>query len=82
MIYFIIVNGGYGQWGSWGDCSITCGKGKGVAIRDRLCNNPEPKNGGKDCSELGKDSEKKVCKPPLKKCPGKYRRHLYFFRTA
>ena len=39
--------------------------------RDRLCNNPEPQNGGKDCSHLGKDSETESCKPKKKKCPGK-----------
>nr|XP_058951355.1 uncharacterized protein LOC131778889 [Pocillopora verrucosa] len=64
-----LVDGGYGPWGSWGDCSITCGKQKGKHTRDRLCNNPEPKDGGKDCSGLGKDSETKSCTPPIKKCP-------------
>ncbi|XP_078346313.1 uncharacterized protein LOC144631689 isoform X2 [Oculina patagonica] len=63
------VNGGYGPWATWGDCSITCGKNKGVRTRDRLCNNPAPQNGGKDCSGLGKDSETKSCTPPVKKCP-------------
>ena len=39
--------------------------------RDRLCNNPEPQNGGKDCSELGTDSETEKCKPKKRRCPGK-----------
>jgi len=64
------VDGGYGPWGSWGQCSKTCGRSKGVKRRDRLCNNPAPKNGGKDCSNLGKDSETKSCTPPKKTCPG------------
>ena len=64
------MDGGYGNWGSWSDCSKTCGKMKGSRRRDRLCNHPEPQNGGKDCSELGKDSETKACTPPIKKCPG------------
>ncbi|KAL9955598.1 hypothetical protein ACROYT_G036941 [Oculina patagonica] len=63
------VDGGYGLWGKWGACSRTCGKKKGQRTRDRLCNNPEPQNGGRDCSGLGKDSETKSCKPPKKKCP-------------
>ena len=69
----LVVNGGYGNWGSWSDCSITCGKMKGTRRRDRMCNLPEPQNGGKDCSELGKDSETKECTPPIKKCPGSYK---------
>ena len=46
---------------------------KGERRRDRLCNHPEPQNGGKDCSELGEDSETKTCTPPIKNCPGNYK---------
>ena len=65
-----LVNGGYGPWGSWADCSKTCGKEKGMKRRVRLCDHPAPENGGKDCSGLGVDSETKPCTPPIKKCPG------------
>ena len=65
------VDGGYGPWGKWGECSKTCGKKKGTKTRDRLCNNPPPQNGGKDCSKLGKDSDETAeCRPKQKKCPG------------
>ena len=79
------VDGGYGKWGSWGDCSITCGKKKGKRTRDRLCNNPEPQNGGKDCSGLGEDSQTKSCTPPIRKCPGNYREiniHAFYLLIA
>ena len=66
------MNGGYGPWESWGECSITCGKERGIRTRVKLCDNPAPENGGKDCSGLGKDSETKSCTPPIKKCPGKF----------
>ena len=65
-----LVNGGYGPWGKWSDCSKTCGKQTGTRRRDRLCNNPSPQNGGKDCSELGKDTETQSCRPKKKQCPG------------
>ncbi|KAL9955596.1 hypothetical protein ACROYT_G036938 [Oculina patagonica] len=63
------VDGGYGEWGKWSECSKTCGKKPGTMRRDRLCNNPQPQNAGKDCSKLGKDSETTACKPKKKKCP-------------
>ena len=75
------MDGGYGPWGSWSQCSITCGKKKGVRTRDRLCNHPAPQNGGNDCSNLGKGSETESCKPPVKTCPGTillYKRALLF----
>ena len=75
-ITLFAVDGVYGSWGQWSECSKTCGKKKGTTRRDRLCNDPAPKNGGKDCSSLGEDSETKPCKPKLKRCPGKYRREI------
>ncbi|XP_078367511.1 coadhesin-like isoform X2 [Oculina patagonica] len=63
------VDGGYGEWREWGECSKTCGKKKGTMRRNRLCNNPQPQNGGEDCSKLGKDSQTVSCKPKAKKCP-------------
>ncbi|XP_053374246.1 cell surface hyaluronidase-like [Mercenaria mercenaria] len=41
------VNGKYGPWTEWSECSTTCGKG--VQYRTRECNNPLPQHGGKPC---------------------------------
>ncbi|XP_078346340.1 uncharacterized protein LOC144631705 isoform X1 [Oculina patagonica] len=74
-------DGGYGPWGEWSECSKTCGKKKGTTTRVRLCNNPEPQNGGKDCSKLGEDSETKQCKSKKKKCPGSWQPLGCFFNN-
>uniref|UniRef100_H3BWK5 Hemicentin 2 n=1 Tax=Tetraodon nigroviridis TaxID=99883 RepID=H3BWK5_TETNG len=58
------VNGGYSSWKEWGPCSSTCGQG--FQERTRLCNNPEPANGGRSCSGPSSDSRK--CHVGL--CPG------------
>ncbi|XP_056005158.1 coadhesin-like [Ostrea edulis] len=42
-----IIDGAWGTWGSWGACSKSCGSGK--KSRTRICNNPQPANGGLDC---------------------------------
>eukprot|EP00794_Sanderia_malayensis_P014213 gene14213-15696_t len=42
------VDGHWGRWSSWGNCSHNCGAGKQNRIR--VCNKPAPKNGGKACS--------------------------------
>ncbi|KAM8871523.1 A disintegrin and metalloproteinase with thrombospondin motifs 1 [Synchiropus picturatus] len=51
------VNGGWGVWGPWGDCSRTCGGG--VQYSFRACDNPLPKNGGKYCE--GKRIQYRSC---------------------
>ncbi|CAH1773254.1 unnamed protein product, partial [Owenia fusiformis] len=51
------VDGGYGPWSDFGECSKTCGGG--TQNRTRLCNNPEPANGGKDCE--GPSIETRSC---------------------
>ncbi|XP_029960009.1 hemicentin-1 [Salarias fasciatus] len=58
------VNGGYSNWEEWGPCSSSCGQG--FQERIRLCNNPEPANGGRSCSGPSIDSRK--CQTGL--CPG------------
>ncbi|XP_073255077.1 thrombospondin-2-like isoform X2 [Porites lutea] len=53
------VNGGYSDWGPYGQCSKTCGGG--VQTKTRSCTNPPPQNGGRDCSSLGPSSSSREC---------------------
>lgn len=50
-----------GAWSAWStkysDCSRTCGGG--VQYRERRCNTPRPKNGGKRCE--GEERDYKLC---------------------
>uniref|UniRef100_A0A452HEC0 Peptidase M12B domain-containing protein n=1 Tax=Gopherus agassizii TaxID=38772 RepID=A0A452HEC0_9SAUR len=41
------VDGSWGKWTSYGQCSRTCGGG--VQLAKRECNSPTPANGGKYC---------------------------------
>ncbi|XP_062931617.1 A disintegrin and metalloproteinase with thrombospondin motifs 20 isoform X2 [Cynocephalus volans] len=41
------VDGEWGPWGPYSSCSRTCGGG--IKSTSRLCNRPEPRNGGKYC---------------------------------
>ena len=52
------VNGGYSEWGPWSQCSVSCGSGQRTMTRD--CNNPVPKDGGKNCEEQGFGEAKKT----------------------
>ena len=48
VIYInFIVDGGWSGWNTHTQCSRTCGDG--IMKRARLCDNPEPQNGGKVC---------------------------------
>ena len=60
----LIVDGNWGKWTDFGECSKTCGDG--LKKRMRECNNPAPKYGGKSCEGDGTDSE--PCKDI--ECPG------------
>lgn len=61
------VDGGYSDWSEFSECSATCGEG--LTIRKRSCNNPEPKNGGKNCNDLGADTDTKSCNSfPCREC--------------
>ncbi|XP_019718321.1 hemicentin-1 isoform X1 [Hippocampus comes] len=58
------INGGYSNWQDWGPCSSICGQGS--QERSRLCNNPEPANGGRTC--IGPSIDSRTCHAGL--CPG------------
>ncbi|KDR11853.1 A disintegrin and metalloproteinase with thrombospondin motifs 7 [Zootermopsis nevadensis] len=51
------VNGQWGEWLSWSECSRTCGGG--VSVSERQCDNPRPANHGRYC--LGKRRRYKIC---------------------
>nr|XP_042899314.1 hemicentin-1 isoform X1 [Parasteatoda tepidariorum] len=57
------VNGEWGNWIEWQECSVTCGVGQ--RLRHRMCDNPKPKYGGSNCS--GTEMEAESCL--LTKCP-------------
>ncbi|XP_044137667.1 LOW QUALITY PROTEIN: A disintegrin and metalloproteinase with thrombospondin motifs 15 [Bufo gargarizans] len=44
------VDGSWGKWSLYGQCSRTCGGG--VQLAKRECNNPEPSHGGAYCEGL------------------------------
>uniref|UniRef100_A0A8C4HH99 Thrombospondin 1b n=1 Tax=Dicentrarchus labrax TaxID=13489 RepID=A0A8C4HH99_DICLA len=61
------INGNWGPWSPWDTCTLTCGGG--VQTRKRLCNDPAPKYGGKECVGDAKDTQmcnKKAC--PIDGC--------------
>ncbi|XP_052103565.1 uncharacterized protein LOC127737073 [Mytilus californianus] len=57
------VNGNWGSWSFWAGCAETCGAS--LRQRTRLCNDPNPINGGKPCQ--GNSTEYKSC--VLENCP-------------
>ncbi|XP_047136865.1 A disintegrin and metalloproteinase with thrombospondin motifs adt-1 isoform X1 [Hydra vulgaris] len=59
------IDGKYGQWNSWGTCSVNCGTG--VQTRQRECNSPKPEYGGKSCELTGFSEDSRTCK--IKECP-------------
>ena len=48
------IDGAFGAWSAWGQCSDTCGNG--TTTRTRLCDNPAPANGGASCVGSNVDS--------------------------
>ncbi|XP_018600208.1 A disintegrin and metalloproteinase with thrombospondin motifs 6 [Scleropages formosus] len=51
------VDGGWGPWSTWGECSRTCGGGVSSSVRH--CDSPAPSGGGKYC--LGERKRYRSC---------------------
>ncbi|XP_049821025.1 A disintegrin and metalloproteinase with thrombospondin motifs 7 isoform X2 [Aethina tumida] len=51
------IDGGWGEWSSWSECSRTCGAG--VSIMERECDHPTPTAGGKFC--VGERRKYRIC---------------------
>ena len=47
-VCFVVVNGGWSDFGAWGECNAACGDGQ--QERSRTCTNPPPAHGGAECS--------------------------------
>ena len=62
----ILLDGGWGEWSDWDECTATCDGG--YQTRLRFCTNPEPVFGGQDCSETNIDAEIQTCNS--NPCPG------------
>lgn len=60
------MNGNYSEWSEFTECSTTCEGGQ--RRRSRTCTNPPPRNGGKDCKDLGRDVEYIDCNGDVS-CP-------------
>ncbi|NXX95340.1 HMCN1 protein, partial [Centropus bengalensis] len=58
------VDGNWGQWQAWSQCSASCGGGEQTRIR--LCSNPAPLNRGRPCP--GDSSQVSRCNAQA--CPG------------
>ncbi|XP_029988074.1 hemicentin-1 [Sphaeramia orbicularis] len=58
------VDGNWGPWQSWAECSVSCGGGERTRVR--LCNSPSPSNGGRSCP--GDSSQLSRCNTQA--CPG------------
>ena len=59
------VNGGWGDFGAWDDCPVSCGGAE--HSRYRVCDNPAPEHGGDDCP--GSSIVTESCN--VQECPGK-----------
>ncbi|XP_051567016.1 semaphorin-5B isoform X4 [Myxocyprinus asiaticus] len=57
-------NGGWTPWSSWGQCSTSCEIG--FEVRQRSCNNPSPRHGGRVC--VGQSREQRFCNEKVA-CP-------------
>lgn len=61
----LLVDGGWGQWTTWADCSSNC---NGNTVRTRQCDSPSPANGGADC--VGRRHQRQNCNTNSAYCEG------------
>ena len=54
-----LTDGNWSDWSSWSTCDVTCGIGN--QTQTRLCDNPAPTIGGKNCSVTNIDYATKTC---------------------
>ena len=66
----VLVNGGWGSWSEWAECTASCDGG--TTNRNRSCDSPPPSKGGEDCR--GAAVEMKVCNDHP--CPSEYTENL------
>ena len=64
LLESVSVDGIFLEWGTWGECDVTCEGG--LQWRDRVCEGPF--YGGADCEGPRNDSQS--CN--TQECPGKY----------
>uniref|UniRef100_A0A7M5XCK1 SUEL-type lectin domain-containing protein n=1 Tax=Clytia hemisphaerica TaxID=252671 RepID=A0A7M5XCK1_9CNID len=69
------IDGGFGNWSEWTQCSASCGDS--FQERERSCNNPVPKNGGADCPEE-ELTETRKCDVPACPVDGKWTEYSEF----
>ena len=48
------MDGGWGEWNSWSECSSSCDLG--ISEAERWCDHPQPINGGHFCGGESKRS--------------------------
>ncbi|XP_052065714.1 receptor-type tyrosine-protein phosphatase mu-like isoform X2 [Mytilus californianus] len=51
----VTVNGSWGYWSAWNECTVSCGGGQ--RLRYRICNNPPASGGGSTCSGDNKEAD-------------------------
>ncbi len=56
-IFRNLIDGNWGSWSTWAQCSATCGGG--TQTRKRNCDSPAPSNGGTVC--VGSGTESQTC---------------------
>ena len=47
LLLFTPVDGGWGEWSGFGECTVSCGGG--IRTRTRNCDDPPNSNGGLEC---------------------------------
>ncbi|XP_048242135.1 uncharacterized protein LOC124112132 [Haliotis rufescens] len=65
------IDGGISDWGMWtttSPCTATCGEREtSVVTRTRSCSRPQPRFGGRDCTETRFEAMTRSCNLPI--CP-------------